>query len=159
MNKPLRWLLGFRGLVWSASIALALYLLLGPLVQNYWAGGHWIKVPCYVSKDFGENGYYYYAFPPGEHAQYYRAIRRDFWSPRGYVDSTLRTTFPDSEGRTCYVNPNNPKDPVLYLDADSHLDRGWKCLMIAVLVLVVALGVTIWSPGSKTVRRAAPPGR
>jgi hypothetical protein len=162
VSQPLRRLLRFRGLVWTASIAFALYMIFGPLFQNYWARHHWQQIPCYQDKDFAKTGYYYYALPRTTGpVQYVRATRTDFWARPGYVENSPRTDtdFREAVQKTCYLNPRNPKDPVLNLDTDDYLWHAWDRMTIAALVLAVAVGITWWKPRGKATRPPAAPQR
>ena len=138
MPNLLRRLLSFSGIIWMASIGFALYMTLSPLVENVWTAKHWKVTPCRMDS----KGYEY-----AIEGRRYHTDRKDFWQRRVSRDRGMEGTVlnPDAQ---CYVNPQDPFDAVLDVNANNLLDH-WDRLMVSGFVLVVAFGLTHWKPKRK----------
>ncbi len=130
----------FNGALWLLAGVIVTWLLVWPLVMSAWAKGHWKETPCHVDAQ-GRFGY-----QVGE--THYHSGRRDFWVMSGPAEVVDERIASYTNNGTCWVNPSDPKDAVLYVDAISNWSSG-AGRAGAAGVLVGAVGfMTVWGAGA-----------
>ena len=136
--------LRFQTLVWTAVACAIFWLIAWPLIMNAWAAGHWKEVPCAL----GGEGRYVYQLANIS----YNSIRRDFWQlgvAHGH-NNVIAELVPNA---TCWVNPRNPDNAVLFLDAPQNWSNA-KGRMAAAGMLVV-VGFFLARPPRRQAGKAA----
>jgi hypothetical protein len=130
-----RWL-RFNVLLWCGAVLVVLWLLVWPLIMNAWAGSHWTRTPCRIASDKVR---YFYEVD----GYTYNTDRADFWS-RKTVYGKEKHPLPFAADSVCWVNPRDPEDAVLHLDAPQKWSHGSGRLSAAVvIVVVVAIGTRL----------------
>lgn len=106
--------MGFKQSVWLFVLLVCAYLLAAPSFMDLWASMRWNRTPCYMSE---KDGILQFIFTVGD--QQYVSHRRDFWqlthAPADPAPPNILIN--NSE---CWVNPADPHDAVLYLDAHKN---------------------------------------
>jgi hypothetical protein len=119
--------------MWLACVLVVAYLLGWPLVMNEWARRRWDEVPCRVTSA----GYNYM-----KDGSKYMASRRDFWVLK-YVNDKARQQNDVDPNDHCWVNPSDPHDAVLRLDAWTHWENSTGRVASAAVVVAVVTMMTI----------------
>jgi hypothetical protein len=131
----------FTAVIWLVCLAMVCVIFGMPLVQNLWAYEFWTPTPCYV--DVGGNYVY-----DADHVKY-KSDRRDFWDGKNYSvrsDSANELTteeWQDKYNGICWVNPHDPIQAVLRLDAHKQWNKLGKAAGVS-LLLVVAAAIFSW---------------
>jgi hypothetical protein len=127
MNR-MRRLTRFSLFIYLVGFLAISWLLVWPLIMNAWAGWIWQRVPC-VSKWEERHAFIYRL---GDKT--YISGHRDFWQldfTTAILSEDESAFAPDS---TCFVNPSNPIDAVLYLDAHTNFSNSLGRFVAAALV-------------------------
>jgi hypothetical protein len=127
----------FKVLLWAGMALVVAWLLGWPLGMNAWAGARWRQTPCHAIKE----GVFYYRVDNVK----YMSTRRDFWTVQTVTEKARVETMLENND-VCWVNPADPLDAVLRLDAPRRWDRAMNRLGIAAMLLATAGMLTLWDP-------------
>jgi len=136
MNKAVRWLVSFDGVVIVLGILVACFIALGPLVREAIARRTWAPTPCEINADGTR---YHFLF----NGQRYYSARLNFWQVRAATSERAAGNDALDINGQCYVTGTTRPMAVLRLDAAEHLDQGVGFFTCAGLILLACAFLVI----------------
>lgn len=133
-----RGIFSFLAFLWIVTLLIVTFLLGWPLAMNAWASARWHETPCHAIKD----DVFYYRVGDVK----YMSTRRDFWTVQTVTEKARSETALLEVNDVCWVNPADPLDAVLRLDAYKRWDRAVSRFGIVTLLLVTAGMLTFFDP-------------
>lgn len=135
---------GFNGALWLCGVAIVVWLLAVPPLQNLRASRTWRQVPCHLDPLQTDPPKFLYEVD----GAMYVSTRENFWQATYLSEKRPRVVGLENNGQ-CWVNPAHAQGAVLRLDATTNWSGAAGRLAISAFVLVAIGILTFLSPKRK----------